>query len=100
MTSIEELNQNQSREEPTDVRRIRDAALLRAAAQHAESADQLEGKPDPDRHPRRNVCEEAEENHRHTSRRMKQNVASQHAGNRAGCTKTRHQHVSLLSGES
>jgi hypothetical protein len=36
---FEDLNQQQPRDEPADVRRIRDAAPLRTAAKHPESAN-------------------------------------------------------------
>src|SRR5688500_16183324 len=100
MSSTEELNQHQPRDESANVRRISNAALLSACAQHAESANQLECKPDPDRDPCRNVREETEENYRHTACGMKQHITSQHSGNRTGSTQARNEHVRLLAGES
>src|SRR6185369_13346627 len=80
---VEKLDQNQPRDEATDVRRIRNAACLRTTAKHTEAANQLETEPDSNRHVCGNVGQKAEEDHRNASLWIQQYVTTQHARYRA-----------------
>ena len=82
---------------PADVGGVGHAALLRSAAQHAQPADQLKREPDSDRHISRDICEEAEQNYGHAPCRMKQDITTQHSGNRTRSSQTRNQQTTLLS---
>ena len=45
MTSVEELDEHESRDEAADVRGVRNATRLRTFAEHAKPTDQLEQEP-------------------------------------------------------
>ena len=55
---LKDFNQRQTRNEAADMCSISDATRLRAAAQHAKSADQLEDKPKTDGDESRNLRHE------------------------------------------
>src|SRR5687768_16970341 len=74
---IEKLDQHYSRNEPTDMRAISDAALLGSTAEEAQAADQLEGEPDPDRHYGRYRRQHAHHDHAHSAMRKQEHVSAQ-----------------------
>src|SRR5437588_1181187 len=81
-SNLKYFNQNQPGDETSDVRRVRDASLLRAAAKHAESADQLKHKPQSDSDEGGHWHCEPPQEHHHPVGRKQQNVAAEHTGDR------------------
>src|SRR5439155_16241643 len=94
---LEDINQNQPGDESSDVRCVRDAALLRAAAQHAEPADQLKHKPQTDGDEGGHWhCYPTQEHH-YSICWEQQNVSPEHAGDRARRAQARHQQAGLVT---
>src|SRR5215211_485197 len=75
----EELDQREPRDKAADVRRVGHAALLRAAAEDAEPADELEEEPQPERDVSRHGRQEVEEDDPHPVVREEQDVAAEYA---------------------
>src|SRR5919205_3021389 len=88
-SGVEKLDQYQSGKKAADVGRISDTALLRAAAQHPQSANQLKREPDSNRDVSRHLCEKAEENHSHAPFWMQQKITAQHSRDCSRRAKTR-----------
>src|SRR5215212_8179604 len=75
----EQLHEREPRDEAAYVSRVRDAALLRAAAEHAEPAYELEQEPEPERDVRGHGREYSEDDYVNAVARVEQHVAAQHA---------------------
>src|ERR1041384_4902716 len=71
------LNQNQPGNEAANVRGVGDASGLRPAAQHSQSADQLEHEPKADREESRHGRGKPAQQHDHPVRWIQKNVPAQ-----------------------
>src|SRR5205085_7792069 len=88
-----ELHEREPRDEAADVRRVGHATLLRAAAEHAESAYELEEEPEPER----DVCghgrEYSEDDDVDAVARVEKYVAPEHARDSARRAEARHERL-------
>src|SRR5437667_1800845 len=96
-SDLKYLNQNQPGDESSDVRRVSDAALLRAAAKHAEAADQLKHKPQTDGEESGHRHCEPPQKHHHPICWEEQNVSAEHAGDRARRAQARYYQAGLVT---
>src|ERR1700756_2268536 len=82
------------------MRCVRDAALLRATTEHAETANNLKQKPEPNRHERGYLCHEPGENNGYPVCGKQQNVTTQHTRDCARGAETRnHQTCRIATGK-
>ena len=96
-SNLKDINQNQPGNESSDVCRVGDAALLRAAAKHTESADQLKHKPQTDGDEGGHWhCYPTQEHH-YSIGWEQQNVSPEHARDRARRAQARHQQAGLVT---
>src|SRR6266516_4740260 len=90
------LNEYNACKETTDVGRIGHATELRTASQNSQTANQLEGKPNSDRHVGGNLGNKTKHDCRHATTWIYHEVTTENAGDRSRSSEAGYQETGWL----